>query len=88
MVTSVVFVFQSNHFYNKLNEILDMVSKGNDSPGTLRKSNNYTPMTVFDIQYPELYVYWQRTGGNKWATSWELCDQVRLKLACSATETS
>ena len=51
------FTFQSNHFYNKLNEILDMVSKGNDSPGTLRKSNNYTPMTVFDIQYPELYVY-------------------------------
>lgn len=48
---------KSNHFYNKLNEILDMVSKGNDSPGTLRKSNNYTPMSVFDIQYPELYVY-------------------------------
>lgn len=48
---------KSNHFYNKLNEILDMVSKGNDSPGTLRKSNNYTPMTVFDIQFPDLYVY-------------------------------
>ncbi|XP_053394175.1 protein EFR3 homolog B-like [Mercenaria mercenaria] len=47
---------KSNHFHNKLNEILSMVSKGSDSPGTLRRAAD-KPATVFDIQYPELYVY-------------------------------
>ncbi|KAL4236798.1 membrane anchoring protein efr3a [Mactra antiquata] len=47
---------KSNHFHNKLNEILSMVSKGSDSPSTLRRSST-KPATVFDIQFPELYVY-------------------------------
>lgn len=47
---------KSNHFHNKLNEILSMVSKGVDSPSTMRRINGQ-PATVFDIEYPELYVY-------------------------------
>ncbi|WAR24709.1 EFR3A-like protein [Mya arenaria] len=47
---------KSNLFHNKLNEILSMVTQGSESPGTLRR-NGEQPPTVFDIQYPELYVY-------------------------------
>ncbi|KAL3869787.1 hypothetical protein ACJMK2_042424 [Sinanodonta woodiana] len=47
---------KSNHFHNKLNEILEMVSKHPDSPGSLRNTNK-TTVPVFDIQFPELYVY-------------------------------
>ncbi|KAK3580943.1 hypothetical protein CHS0354_006968 [Potamilus streckersoni] len=47
---------KSNHFHNKLNEILELVSKHPDSPGSLRKTNR-TTVPVFDIQFPELYVY-------------------------------
>ncbi|XP_052226117.1 protein EFR3 homolog B-like isoform X2 [Dreissena polymorpha] len=47
---------KSNHFHNKLNEILSMVSRGSDSPAMLRGASKQPP-TILDIQFPDLYVY-------------------------------
>lgn len=52
------FFLQSNHFHNKLNEILDMVSRPPDSPEASRKSLEETSGPVFEMQFPDLFVYW------------------------------
>lgn len=48
---------KSNHFHNKLNEILDMVSRPPDSPEASRKSLEETSGPVFEMQFPDLFVY-------------------------------
>ncbi|KAJ8306181.1 hypothetical protein KUTeg_016726 [Tegillarca granosa] len=46
---------KSNHFHNKLNEILDMVSRPPDSPEASRKSLEETSGPVFEMQFPDLF---------------------------------
>lgn len=48
---------KSNHFHNKLSEILDMVSKPPESPERNRKAFSDSVVPVYDMQFPELFVY-------------------------------
>ncbi|XP_063416561.1 protein EFR3 homolog B-like isoform X1 [Mytilus trossulus] len=48
---------KSNHFRNKLSEILDMVSKPPESPERNRKAFSDNVVPVYDMQFPELFVY-------------------------------
>lgn len=52
-----LFLFQSNHFHNKLSEILEMVSKPPESPERNRKAFNDDTVPVYEMQFPELFVY-------------------------------
>ncbi len=53
------FFFQSQQFQDKLNEILDMISKPQESPGgTPRKARmEEESIPLYDMQFPELFVY-------------------------------
>ncbi|XP_060082067.1 protein EFR3 homolog B-like [Ylistrum balloti] len=48
---------KSCKFHNKLTEILDMVSRPPDSPERMRKSLQMSPKAVFDVSFPDLFVY-------------------------------
>ena len=48
---------KSNHFHNKLSEILDMLSKPPESPERNRKAFNDDTIPVYEMQFPELFVY-------------------------------
>ncbi|XP_064604803.1 protein EFR3 homolog B-like isoform X2 [Liolophura sinensis] len=48
---------KSNLFHNKLNEILDNISTGTDSPDSGIRVNGRDPVPVFQMQFPDLFVY-------------------------------
>ncbi|KAK3089343.1 hypothetical protein FSP39_002879 [Pinctada imbricata] len=48
---------KSNHFHNKLNEILDKVSQPSEGSDNHRKSVDENSIPVFEMQFPQLYVY-------------------------------
>ncbi len=57
-------VFQSNHFHNKLSEILDMVedpapsTDAKDADSNSEGNTDQTQIPVFEMQFPDLFVYW------------------------------
>ena len=53
-------LFQSNHFHNKLNEILDMVDDPppvSSNPDTDKENSVNSSVPVFEMQFPDLFVY-------------------------------
>ena len=52
-------LFQSQEFQNKLDEILDMISEPQESPGgTPRKARiEEQSVPIYEMQFPDLFVY-------------------------------
>ena len=53
---NLLFVFQSNHFHNKLSEILDFVSNTCVKEAPVQ-GNSADPDASFGMQFPDLFVY-------------------------------
>lgn len=54
-----ILYFQSQQFHNKLNEILDLISQPQQSPGgTPRKAKcEEESVPIYEMQFPELFIY-------------------------------
>lgn len=64
-------LWQSNHFHNKLSEILDTVATPDTVDASSSESQSQSQsVPVFEMQFPDLFVYWRHpcTGFPHWAS--------------------